>query len=258
MSLRFRDLVKRVASRLPAFTYLILAKLDDRVESMMNSDKPTDEVFGRIYRNNVWGGPKGEFFSGLGTREPEAADSYIGSIRRLASSEGFVGRSFVDLGCGDFTIGMRLCQFSSEYVGIDIVSDLVSHLQTLHSSDRISFQHLDITSDPLPAVEVCFVRQVFQHLSNQQILMTLPKLKAYKWVIITEHHPSDSKFIPNLDKVQGGSIRLVRSSGVVLTEPPFSLSGNSVRLVSEWKVVPQFGRSKGRDLGVLRTFLWEP
>jgi hypothetical protein len=71
------------------------------------------------------------------------------------------------------------------------------------------------------------VRQVLQHLSNDQILKVLPKLKqSYKWLVLTEHLPLSEKFVPNVDKPPGPDIRLSLvegGSGVVVTSAPFDL-----------------------------------
>jgi SAM-dependent methyltransferase len=253
MKVRSRELIKQVANRLPAVIYVSLSKLDDRIESLRNAHKTSEEVFNRIYGNNVWGGAKGEFYSGPGSHIPEASLAYVRTIRELALKEGFDNRKFVDLGCGDFSIGRQIAKFSSHYIGVDIVQGLVSHNQELFGNNMIAFTHRDIVTDPIPEGDVCLIRQVLQHLSNEQISSILVKLHRFKWVIITEHHPRKSDFVPNRNKIQGGSIRLIHGSGVVLTAPPFSLDPFSVRLVSEWLC-----SGGNRDMGVIRTYLWKP
>ena len=66
------------------------------------------------------------------------------------------------------------------------------------------------------------IRQVFQHLSNKEILDTIKKLNAYNYVIITEHIPNGD-FITNIDIISGRGIRLKKESGVDITKPPFNL-----------------------------------
>jgi SAM-dependent methyltransferase len=163
---------------------------------------------------------------------------------------------FVDLGCGDFRVGRQLLPLCSSYIGIDIVKPLVRSNQEKHGSSTIQFEHLDIVNDELPDGDVCFVRQVLQHLSNDQIVQIIQKLKKYKWVFITEHYPSDNnKIKPNLDKAHGGDIRLYNNSAVYLAEPPFSLPNELLRQVLE---VPGAGIEGRYDRGVIRTFLYMP
>ena len=83
---------------------------------------------------------------------------------------------------------------------------------------------MDITSGELPAGDVCFVRQVLQHLSNESIINFVKAIKnKYKYLIITEHFPSSKNFVANLDKPTGPDVRLYDKSAVILTKPPFNL-----------------------------------
>jgi len=88
----------------------------------------------------------------------------------------------------------------------------------------VDFRVLDITNDALPKADVAIIRQVLQHLSNEQILQALPRiLSAYKYVILTEHLPAREGFEPNVDKPAGPDIRLGIDSGIVLRRPPFNI-----------------------------------
>ena len=83
---------------------------------------------------------------------------------------------------------------------------------------------MDITYDQLPPGDVCFVRQVLQHLSNESILNFLKIIEnKYKYLVVTEHFPSSKNFVANLDKPNGPDVRLYDQSAVILTEPPFNL-----------------------------------
>ena len=154
-----------------------------------------------------------------------------------------------------FAFGRRLLLHCSAYTGVDVVKDLIARNALAFGSDRVRFVALDIVSDPLPQGDVCFVRQVLQHLSNDQITAVLPKLRAFEWVFITEHYPAENLGVRfNVDKVHGGDIRLYENSGVYLCEPPFSLPREEVSMVLE---VPASNASGTSD-GVIRTFLYRP
>jgi hypothetical protein len=73
----------------------------------------------------------------------------------------------------------------------------------------------------LPPADVCLVRQVLQHLTNDDIHRALPHLRAYPYVVVTEHLPV-AMARPNANKRPGPGVRATRGSGVVLHEPPFS------------------------------------
>jgi SAM-dependent methyltransferase len=178
-------------------------------------------------------------------------------IERLADQEGFRGLRFLDLGCGDFRIGSRLVPLAGHYTAADIVATLIAHHQTHYHGPPVDFQVVDMIDGPLPDADVCFIRQVFQHLSNEQIAKVLPKLAKFRWVIITEHLPSnDQTAVPNLDKVHGTDIRLMRNSGVYLHLPPFSLPPEQLTTVLE---APGHGFDGGiAEPGVIRTLLYRP
>ena len=224
-------------------------------EQRQNRNQTAEEVFTEIYGRNKWGGPEGEFCSGPGTANEKIVSAYISMISEKASSEGFLGVAFVDLGCGDFHVGKQLLPLCSRYIGVDIVKPLIRRNQQKYGNAITHFMHLDIVQDELLNGDVCFVRQVMQHLSNQQIIAVLQKLKKYKWVFITEHYPTDNDAIkPNIDMPHGGHVRAYDNSGVYLTKPPFELPTQALEEVLE---VPGVGQEEGNDQGVIRTFLYK-
>ena len=224
-------------------------------EQRQNRNKTAEEVFTEIYKRNKWGGSRREFYSGPGTANEQIVSIYISMVSEKAYSENFVGLTFVDLGCGDFRVGKQLLQLCSNYIGVDIVKPLIHRNHETYGNALTKFMHLDIVEDELPNGDVCFVRQVLQHLSNRQIIVVLPKLKKYKWVFITEHYPTDNNVIkPNIDKVHGRDVRVYDNSGVYLSKPPFELPAQELKEVLE---VPGVGLEGLNDPGVIRTFLYK-
>lgn len=231
-------------------------KLKNRADRILARFKSTEEVFTRIYTNNEWGGAAGEICSGGGSTDEAAAAAYVEMILSQSQARGFKDRVFVDLGCGDMRIGARLIPHCRSYIGVDIVKYVVDRHQAEMGSDRVGFRHLDIIADDLPDGDVCFIRQVIQHLSNKQILGILPKLRKYQYVYITEHVPSDAAArIPNIDKPHGKGIRLDRNSGVDITQKPFNIPKSEVITVLEIR-----GNEVGQnvDPGLIRTVLYTP
>ncbi|MCI5123008.1 MAG: class I SAM-dependent methyltransferase [Candidatus Electrothrix sp. AR5] len=209
-----------------------------------------EEIFTDIYKKNIWGGVKGEFYSGDGSSDDEIVSPYISCISYEANNENFFGATFVDLGCGDFRVGRKLLPLCSNYIGVDIVEALIKNNNIKYRNKKTQFCHLNITDDVLPTGDVCFIRQVFQHLSNENIMSILPKLRKYTWVFITEHYPTgNDAIIPNIDKRSGSDIRIRNNSGVYLSEHPFNLPKETIRDVLK------ISYSKG---GEIRTFLYKP
>ncbi len=131
----------------------------------------------------------------------------------------------IDLGCGDFQVGNILTNLlpSIDYTGIDVVDDLINYNNSTFANDRIRFKQLDITKDKLPDGDIVLIRQVLQHLSNDDIAKTLNLIKPYKLVLITEQFPAKFE-TPNVDIPSGHHTRRKLNSGVCLDQPPFSIA----------------------------------
>jgi SAM-dependent methyltransferase len=205
------------------------AKLTKRRE--VNKQMSTQEVFTRIYENNEWGGTSGELYSGTGS-DSEITQNYCRMVKEFVQQQDI--KSIVDLGCGDFRVGINLQVPNVKYTGVDIVQKLIDKNNQQFGNENITFLCRNIVDDALPTGDLCLIRQVLQHLSNQQILKILSKTKQYKYVMITEHYPPDSvKAIPNLDKPHGGDTRIIDNSAVYLDKPPFNVANLSIFLEAD-------------------------
>jgi hypothetical protein len=191
-------------------------------------------VFDRVYRSSAWAHDAAvddEFNSGTGSHNDAIVGPYVSAVRQFIRTEwGDAQPVIVDLGCGDFTVGKQLVESCQRYVGVDIVPSLIERNRSRYSNLSVSFQCLDVVSDDLPAGDLCLIRQVLQHLSNDDIAHVLGKLKQYREVLITEHVPSPKMLSrPNRDKKTGPEIRLYWASGVYIDQPPFDISPAKLR-----------------------------
>jgi SAM-dependent methyltransferase len=184
--------------------------------------KSAEEVFTDIYLQGKWGKGESPFFSGTGSIE----ETYLPYIQFM---QDFIRKHeikfIVDLGCGDFRVGNQLTQqLDIFYTGCDIVRPLIEYNQKHFGNERIKFQQRNMITDELPGGELCVIRQVFQHLSNESILKVLPKLKKYRFVVIADAQPiQDSEKtnhdIPNFS----GTRAVVHGTGLWLESSPFHL-----------------------------------
>ena len=211
--------------QVPDFNPLLLSD-DPVLIFLMTKNKkikkpwPTKDAMAQIYENNLWGGRKFEFYSGLGSHQPETVNPYITEVS--AFLRGFDTPPMVcDLGCGDFNIGKELVKYSKNYNAVDIVPELIAHNKKAYKADNLEFHALDIATDVLPSGDCAILRQVLQHLSNEEIKKVVEKLYHFKYIILTEHLPEED-FEPNKDIISGQGIRLKQQSGVKLTESPFN------------------------------------
>jgi len=181
------------------------------------------EEFTRIYREHVWGGTSK---SGPGS-DPEMLRAYSALLVDVLKQRQV--RAVVDVGCGDWALGRTLDWSGVDYTGIDIVPDVVEHLNVSFGSNRIRFRCLDIVSDELPQADLCVIKDVLQHLSNDSVRSLLGRLSKYFLAALITNDLSHQKrgnwrtlwktesIPPNTDIREGG-YRPLR-----LRESPFNL-----------------------------------
>lgn len=198
----------------------------------------------------------GQFYSGSGSHTSAITEPYVDAVRAFA--QGFPGGlDAVDLGCGDFEVGSQLRDAFRNYMALDVVPSLIERNRKKFLDLDVEFGCLDIVDDPLPPGDVVLIRQVLQHLSNEQIASVVKKLPIYKYLILTEHLPADPRFPANRDKRPGPDIRTIGPlaealgpSGVILTESPFSLPVKADVMICEVADLSNTGT-------VIRTNLYE-
>jgi SAM-dependent methyltransferase len=210
----------------------------------------TEQIFTKIYESGAWGksnDPASPFYSGSGSRRDDEIAAYVQSvITFLHSFE--VEPDVVDLGCGDFTVGSQVRPFCNRYVACDVVPSLIAFNKARFQNMGVEFKALNLIEDELPPSDIAFVRQVLQHLSNDQISKFIARASSsYKFLVVTEHLPSHTNFKHNADKLAGPGTRMGHDSGVVLTSPPFNLRPQMEK---------QLCRINSVDTGVLVTTLY--
>jgi len=147
-------------------------------------------------------------------------DPYVAAVKNFLKSFEHP-LTVCDLGCGDFNVGSKLVEFTEKYIAIDIVPDLIAHNRGKYKAENLAFHCLNIVTDDLPIATCAILRQVLQHLSNEEVQEILSKLKHFNYLILTEHIPVGD-FVPNKDIISGQGIRLKQQSGLIITKSPFN------------------------------------
>lgn len=168
-------------------------------------------AFTTIYNGNRWASP--ESVSGRGSTL-----DFTGTIRDrlpplLAELE---IRTFLDAPCGDFNWAQHLrLPAGTNYIGGDIVEDLIANVRTRHADPTHSFINLDIVDGVLPAADLWLCRHVLFHLSTDDVMATLRNFAASSvtWLL------TDSlSTIKTNSTIRSGGFRLVN-----LEIAPFNL-----------------------------------
>jgi SAM-dependent methyltransferase len=192
-------------------------------ERRRNAGRSTQEIFESIYAEGKWSGSGLEGGSGSGSDEC-VARSYVEYVNGFLRDHPEI-RRIVDIGCGDLRVARNFELGEGQtYLGTDIVAPLVAFHHEHNSSLQRSFMHLDAAVDPLPEADLYLVRQVLQHLSNDNAARVLEKVRAGRYALVTEHHPAPDRLTHrNLDKPDGPDVRVYDGSGLYLEYPPFAV-----------------------------------
>ncbi len=190
-------------------------------------------IFTGIYKKNVWGGIKGEFFSGPGSH-----NAYIEGYANVIAD--FIKKNdvydIVEIGCGDFNVSnsilnkLNSVKHIYSYVGYDVVKPLVSRNNFIFGSSAVRFICKDSSTGKIKGGDLLLIRQVLQHLNNNSIKQIVQKFKNYRYIIVTEHQASEkygNLIKPNIDQPAGESIRLRFKSAVYLDKDPYNCNVDS-------------------------------
>ena len=168
-----------------------------------------ETVFSEIYHQNVWQDP--ESVSGRGSTLARAA-TIMSQLPPLLKELG--AARLLDAPCGDFN-WMRQTELGAvEYIGADVVPDLIARNRRLYGGEGRSFVVLDVTKDRLPRADVILCRDCLIHLSFARIHAAVANFKrsGARHLLCTTH-PTVRE---NTDCPDGGW------RSVNLESPPFN------------------------------------
>lgn len=139
------------------------------------------EIFSSIYHKNYWGNRDSR--SGAGSDLTQTAvirERLPVLIRKLGVD------SMIDVPCGDF-FWMAQTPIDCDYLGADVVPEMIAHNQAVFGSVRRSFRVLDVTSDELPRADLIFSRDLLVHFSFSDIARALHRMQASgaAWLLTT-------------------------------------------------------------------------
>ena len=205
--------------------------LRDGVRHKLRGRAHRADVFTRIYRDNAWGDPESR--SGMG--------STLAATERLRQElpqflQRYGCRTLMDAPCGDFAWMKELTGELEQYVGVDIVPDVIERNKVAYANERVSFLCADITSDPLPRADVILCRDCFIHLPLETIRKGIGNFRrsGARHLLLTNY----TKASPFHD-IAVGSFRSIN-----FREPPFGFPA-PIAVITEVESI-------GRELA-----LWE-
>jgi hypothetical protein len=133
----------------------------------------TSEFFTEVYLNGLWGTAETRSGTGSNLEQTTTIRSQLPIFFRSLG----VGK-LLDAPCGDFYWMQSVVREVDEYVGVDIVRELVEENRMRYGGPGRKFIVLDITEDELPKVDLILCRDCLVHFSFSDIRSTLENIKA--------------------------------------------------------------------------------
>ena len=130
------------------------------------------DIFAEIHQQNAWA--DAESASGPGSRLDRTA-SVRNGLPQLVRE--YQWRTLLDIPCGDFN-WMKDTPLDLDYLGADIVEELIAKNQERYGSTGRAFRRLDLTRNDLPRVDAILCRDCLVHLSFAHIRAGLRNIRG--------------------------------------------------------------------------------
>jgi len=162
------------------------------------------------FHYGMWAGGGAETVSGAGSTA-RYTERLRPALHQLISSLNV--KTLLDAPCGDFNWMQYLDLSGVQYIGVDIVEQVVAENKERFARPGVDFRVSDITKDPLPSATLMLCRDVILHLPYMAIADLFENISKSEidYILISSH------VVPiNRDLAVPGAARLVN-----LTAAPF-------------------------------------
>jgi SAM-dependent methyltransferase len=210
ISLSFRKLLKSRQERLSA-----------HVPDHYFSDRSDiQNVFSSIYSHQIWGEGSG------GGSTLAATKAYVNFLQSFIDSNKI--QSVLDIGCGDWRFSAFVNWTNIEYLGLDVVPTVIETNIQRHAKNNIHFKCQNPLDEDfkMPKVDLVIMKDVLQHLSNQNISKMIHLVKQAKFCLITNDYARK-----NADTLNGDTRPLN------LLAAPFNLNGEEVLIFGDKRTI---------------------
>lgn len=167
---------------------LIKKKLFGKPNSGLDT-KNLDDRFSQIYSRNIFGGQESR--SGEGSNLVQTAEIRR-ELPKLIRELGV--RSIMDAPCGDWNWMKESPLDLDQYIGVDIVKELIEKNQQQFGNDSTNFICKNLVKEQLPKVDLIFCRDCLVHLTYNDIHKVIANFKnsGSKYLLTTTFTTRDS------------------------------------------------------------------
>jgi len=214
----------------PSFSWLRKHFWMGYIRSLSSKD-----LFTLIYKKNLWGNL--ESISGPGSTlvdTEELREALPEILRKLGA------KTLLDIPCGDFNWMKYVDLVDIQYIGADIVPELIQGIGKQYSNDRRKFLCLDLVTDNLPKSDVILCRDCLVHLTNSKVNMALSNIcKSGSTYLLATTFP---------EKAENKEVEIDFWRPVNLEKEPFNLP-SPLLLINENNHIPGY---QDKSLGLWR------
>lgn len=189
---------------------------------IINQDISTENKFEKIYRHKMWG--SGESVSGLGSSLVFTENLRFAFPEIIKKYE---IKSIFDAPCGDLNWMKHLLpQINIDYIGGDIVKEIVEKNRKLFNVNNAKFIHVDIIKDILPKADMMLCRDCLFHFSYNDVMHVIENFidSEIEYLFLTTHLNT----IENHD-IKTGDYRFLN-----FFKPPFDFDANPLERVDDF------------------------
>mgnify|MGYP001159461346 CR=1 FL=1 len=188
----------------------------------INSKELKKKIFTSIYKSNHWvqNGdllPE-EFVSVSGHGSNVNTKQHLNLMNNFNEIiKKYKINSILDMPCGDFLWIRKIIENENiEYLGIDIVEELINKNKENYKKTNINFQAIDIIDfQTNTKFDLVLIRDLFIHIKNSDIVKILNNLKSMniKYVILNSYNNEENK-----------DVTIGQHRKINLLKEPFNLS----------------------------------
>jgi hypothetical protein len=183
--------------------------------SFMNKEKK----FSYIYKSKYWQNIENGSVSGGGSNEVSTNIIKDGLKKFIVNNN---IQSIVDIPCGDWKWMSKINLDNVNYIGCDVVEDLIESNISMYKKNNIDFSVKNLVRDKLPNADLIIIRDLLVHLDDSDIILCLENIKKsnYRYVGITNYPQLEN----NNKRLFGDYLRLGdKWRAINLSKTPYNL-----------------------------------
>jgi hypothetical protein len=198
---------------------------DKLKEKKIFKSELVEDRFTEIYKSNYWG--NNESVSGSGSTL-----LYTENLRNKLPDlfQKYSIKSIFDAPCGDLNwMKLLLAQVKINYIGGDIVKEIISSHISSYKDSSTDFIHIDLIKDKFPSADLMICRDCLFHLSFEDTRALLNNfINSNIPYLLTTTHKNVSSF--QNQNIQTGGYREID-----LFSAPYLFDINPIERIDDWK-----------------------